>query len=108
MGEVAEMTDEAKQQATTWLTQFVNSVGVPTAVLCAFMWVGKQQMDLASARFDRQQAFIVETLSTQLDKSTTVMSAINETLRQMATEQRETRAVMRSVLAEIEHEQEQP
>jgi hypothetical protein len=93
------MTETTKETAAVWFTEFIKSVGVPTAVLCAFMWVGKQQMDLASARFDKQQTFIVETLSLQLDKSTAVMGAINETLKRMADEQRETRAVLREVQA---------
>jgi hypothetical protein len=109
------MTDEAKQTANAWITDLIKSVGFPIVVALALLWAGREQITISNARYDKQQDLFAQTISTQLaqstaalTQSTTVMGAINETLKRTADEQRETRAVMRSVLAEMHGEEQSP
>lgn len=82
------------------LIEAVKQVGFPVVVAGVLIWIGKEQIETASARFDRQQEFITQTLSVQLEKSTTVMAAVNETMKRLADEQEDTRALMREIREE--------
>lgn len=87
------------------LLDAVKQVGFPIVVAGVLLWMGNEQVRVTSERFDKQQQFITQTLSQQLEKSTTVIAAINETLKSLAVEQRETRAVMAELQTQREHGQ---
>jgi hypothetical protein len=105
----AIVSDETKAAVTLWFTDLIKNVGVPTAVCGVLLFIGNQQLEFVTQRADKQDEFIRTTLveelhimGSQVDKGSAVIESLtqmvgilNETFRQLAVEQRETRAVLR-------------
>lgn len=57
-----------------WSPETFKSLGLPTVLCCAFMWIGKGEIDKASARYDRLSDTMVSGTIKALE---VVASAIN-------------------------------
>jgi len=65
-----------------WLSpETVKSLGIPTLLCCAFMWIGRDEIKKASERMDRFIEFVMNTQNEQAKRSTAALENNTEVLR---------------------------
>ena len=51
-----------------WSLESIKSLGLPTILCCAMMWIGRSEIDKASARLDRLVDYIMERQADQTER----------------------------------------
>lgn len=78
------MTDAISEGSSRewWSPETFKSLGLPTVLCCAFMWIGKGEIDKASARYDKLSDIMTTSTVRALESVAASINNSTEAVRQ--------------------------